>query len=278
MKKTFALISFVPVLLFATLTFDTSHEREAAVLKSFDIDASFINDPVLTEMKKKKRTHNQYHSFFRAMDNGYLFIPKITQILSKSDKLKIKKYKFIMKRKTIIGLIAIVAIATEVMFSGCVEEGGETAKPAGQAEKVTEESKQMELLATAVSGSVMTMTKNWDADAEDDGIVVYPALKDSSGEIVKFEGVELPVDIKVYTTKYTEDFKEVKDRLVYSGTATIDSWKDGNFLFEGGIKIPFEDINTVGSDKDYGWVYTTITLPDGRTIEAVDKLARIKPE
>ena len=183
-----------------------------------------------------------------------------------------------MKRKNIVGLITIVAIVAAAMLIGCVEEGGETAKPVSHAEKVTEESTQTELLATAVSGSVMTMTENWDADAEDDGIVVYPDLKDSSGETVKFEGVELPVDIKIYTTKYTEDFKEVKDRLAYSGTATIDSWKDGNFLFEGDIKIPFEDINTVGSDNDYGWVYATITLPDGKTIEAVEKFARIKPE
>lgn len=183
-----------------------------------------------------------------------------------------------MKRKNMAGLIAIVAISAAVMFAGCVEEGGETAEPTGQAEKITEESKQIELLSTAVSGSVGTMTKNWDADAEDDGIVVYPDLKDSSGETVKFEGVELPVEIKIYTTKYTEDYKEVKDRLVYSGTGTIDSWKDGNFFFEGGIKIPFEDINTVESDEDYGWVYTTITLLDGRTIEARDEFARIKPE
>lgn len=85
MKKIVALISCMPVLLFGTLTFDTSHEREVAVLKSFDIDASFLSDPVLTELKKKKRTHNQYLSFFRAMDNGYMFIPKITRILAQSD-------------------------------------------------------------------------------------------------------------------------------------------------------------------------------------------------
>jgi len=66
--------------------------------------------------------------------------------------------------------------------------------------------------------------------------------------------------------------------LVYSGIGTIDSGKDGNLFFEGGIKIPFEDINTVESDGDYGWVYTTITLPDRRTIEARDEFARIKPE
>jgi hypothetical protein len=109
-----------------------------------------------------------------------------------------------MERKNIAGsdnvkLIAIVAIAAAVMFAWCVEEGGgETAEPPGQAEKITEESKQIELLATAVSGSVDTMTKNWDADAEYEGIVVYPDLKDSSGETVKFEGVELPG--WVYTT------------------------------------------------------------------------------
>jgi len=184
-----------------------------------------------------------------------------------------------MKRKGIIGLIVVIAILAGAMFSGCVEEGGETAKPTDQVETVTEESKQMELLATAVSGSVMTMPKNWDADAEDDGIVVYPDLKDSSGETVQFENIILPVEIKIYTTKFTDDFKEVKDRLVYSGTATIDSWRDGNFMFEGGIKIPFENINTVDSDNDFGIIYTTITLPDGRTIEAKEDFGtRIKTE
>ncbi len=85
MKKIYIFISFFPALLFGALTFDTSHEREVSVLKSFDIDASFLKDPVLTDLKKRKRTHNHYHSFFRAMDNGYMFIPKITRILSKAD-------------------------------------------------------------------------------------------------------------------------------------------------------------------------------------------------
>ena len=210
-----------------------------------------------------------------------------------------------MKRKTIAGLIAIVAIVAAAMFVGCIEQeppmeatrdipaktisptptltSTETpmqkeAEPIEEWEEITEEEKQRELLATAVSGSVWVSPKNWDSDAEDDGIIIYPDLKDNSGETVKFENIELPVKIKIYTTKYTEDFKEVKDRLVYSGTGTINSWEDGNFFFAGGIKVSFEDISSLQSEDDYGWVYATITLPDGRTIEAVDKFARIKQE
>lgn len=194
-----------------------------------------------------------------------------------------------MRIKSITSLIVTMAIIVAVVVAGCVSEegdtaipadqGGESTKPVEQVEKITEEDKQIELLATAVSGSVTTVPKNWDGDAEDDGIVVYPDLKDGSGETVKFEGVELPIEIKIYTTKLTDDFKEVNDRLVYSGTGTIDSWKDGNFFFNGGIKIPFEHINTVASDDDYGAIYTTVTLPDGRTIEAKEDFGvRIKPE
>lgn len=89
----------------------------------------------------------------------------------------------------------------------------------------------------------------------------------------------LPVEVEIYTTTLTPDFKIVKDRLVYTGTATIDSWRDGNFLFGGGIKIPFEDINTVESDEDFGMVYATTTLPDGRKVELKQEFGvSIKPE
>lgn len=84
MRRILSLISFMPLYLSAALTFDTSHEREVAVLHSFDIDADFLKDPVLSELKKKRVTKGHYHSFFKAMDNGYMFIPKITQILAKS--------------------------------------------------------------------------------------------------------------------------------------------------------------------------------------------------
>lgn len=193
---------------------------------------------------------------------------------------------FKMEKQKVLtfGLIVVLVIGI-IFISGCVEEEGEEAAPtkpsegAEVPETITEEEAQTELLATATHGSVMTMTKNWDADAEDDGIIVYPDLKDATGETVKFEGIELPIEIKIYTLKMDENWNEVKDRLVYSGSSTIDSWKDGNFMFEGGIKIPFEDIKAIESDEDYGAIYVTVTLPDGRTIESKEDFGvRIKPE
>jgi len=63
----------------------------------------------------------------------------------------------------------------------------------------------------------MSLGKNWDEDAEEDGIIVYPELKDSREETVEFEGIELKVDIEIWTLKWdTETFKQVTDRLVYS--------------------------------------------------------------
>jgi len=184
-----------------------------------------------------------------------------------------------MRRKNVVGLIALVAIVAAVIFAGCVEEEATIPIPTAQVEKITEESKQKELLATAVSGNVISIPESWDADAEDDGITVYPGLKNESGKSVQFEGIELPVEIKIYTMKYDNDYNEVRDRSVYTGTGIIDSWKDFHPLYGGeSINILFEDIKTVESDDDYGWVYATITLPDGRTVEAVDKGARIKPE
>ena len=174
-----------------------------------------------------------------------------------------------MERKTkVVGLIAVVAIVAVVMFAGCVEEG-ETAKPTDQTE----------LLATAVRSSVYASTESWDADAEDDGIVIYPSLWNKTDNTVRFRDIELPVEIKIYTVKSDDDYNEIKDRLVYDDVVILNTWEEGFISTGYGIKkIPYEDINTIESDDDYGWVYTTITLPDGRKMEAVDKFARIKPE
>jgi len=136
-----------------------------------------------------------------------------------------------------------------------------------------------EILVTVTHGSVSTMSRNWDADAEDDGFIVYPDLKNAEGETVKFEGIELPVKIEVFTVKQDKKWRDIKDRFVYSGAGSINSWEDGNPFFSGsGIKVPYEQIKIKRSDKEYGIVYATVTLPDGRIIEAKDDFVRIKPE
>jgi len=183
-----------------------------------------------------------------------------------------------MKQFFLISILLLGIIA----LAGCDTETGTTAQPSenSQVQEVSNEEVQAEILATATHASVDSSGgKNWDADLEDDGVIIYPELKDANDETVKFEGVELPVDIEIWTTKMDDSFKEVKDRMVYSGSGTIDSWKDGNFMFDGGIKISFDDIKAVESDSDYGALFVKIHTPDGQVFEAKDTMGiRIKPE
>jgi hypothetical protein len=140
----------------------------------------------------------------------------------------------------------------------------------------TDKQIQEELLKTVKKGSVMTTSKNWDETSQDDGIVVYPDLQDAEGQTVKFENYPLDVAVEIWTTKFDDSYNQVKDRLVYSGTSSIDSWKDANFLFEGGIRVPFSAIKSTSSDSKYGRLYAKVVLPDGRTIEMKTDSAELK--
>ena len=49
-------------------------------------------------------------------------------------------------------------------------------------------------------------------------------------------------------------------------------------MFNGGIKIPFEDIKAVQSDEKYGQLIIKIHTPNGKTFEAKSDMAQLKPE
>lgn len=76
------LILLAPYALFATLTFSTNNNKDVELLKTFDIDSSFLYDEKLNEMKSSERARYQYKHFFQAMDNAYIFIPRIKEILN----------------------------------------------------------------------------------------------------------------------------------------------------------------------------------------------------
>lgn len=81
-----------------------------------------------------------------------------------------------------------------------------------------------------------------------------------------------------YILKY-KDGKPIKGRLIYMGSAALTSWKDGNPFLSGGIRIPFEDIETIETDPEWGIIYVKVHLPDDRVIEAKQDFGvRIKPE
>ncbi|MCW8895145.1 lytic transglycosylase domain-containing protein [Sulfurimonas sp.] len=79
------LLIFLPVLVSASLTFDTNHNKEVSILESFDIEASFLYDPILNQMKNSNKTIYKDKRFFKAMDDAYLFIPAIKNILAQNN-------------------------------------------------------------------------------------------------------------------------------------------------------------------------------------------------
>ena len=80
MKILLALLA--PYALFAALTFSTNNNKDVELLKTFDIDSSFLYDEKLNEMKSSERARYQYKHFFEAMDKAYIFIPRIKEILN----------------------------------------------------------------------------------------------------------------------------------------------------------------------------------------------------
>ncbi len=77
--------------------------------------------------------------------------------------------------KKIIPLVILVILV--VAFAGCAEkEAPKYAKSSGTVGEIKVSEEQLELLKTVTHAEVWTFTKNWDEDAEDDGLVVYISL------------------------------------------------------------------------------------------------------
>jgi len=84
MYRYFFILLF-PLVLLANLTYESNYKKELALLDSFDIEPSFLYDPIMNDMKTKNSSINKSRHFFRAMDNAYTFIPAIKNTLRKYD-------------------------------------------------------------------------------------------------------------------------------------------------------------------------------------------------
>jgi len=72
-----------PMLVYASLTYESNYSKELALLESFDIKPSFLYDKTMNKMRKNNSTRNRNRLFFKTMDDAYLFIPSIKNILTK---------------------------------------------------------------------------------------------------------------------------------------------------------------------------------------------------
>ncbi len=85
MRLKYILLFLIPLALFANLRYESNHNKELEILESFDIEASFLHDPMMNEIRNKKTHLSKNKQFFSAMDNAYIFIPAIKSILNKNN-------------------------------------------------------------------------------------------------------------------------------------------------------------------------------------------------
>lgn len=71
--------------LFAVLNFESNHAKEIKLLRTFDINPSFLNDSRLNIISEQKRTLSKNRYFFKTMSEAYIFIPLVKQIISDAD-------------------------------------------------------------------------------------------------------------------------------------------------------------------------------------------------
>jgi len=124
--------------------------------------------------------------------------------------------------------------------------------------------------------SASTIPAHWSSGANYDGITIHPALRDNADTTVTWSEATLPVDIQIYTTKFDNNYKEVKDKLVFQGTGQITSWTEGNMFMGGGIRVPYSSMQ-VPAGVQYGWAIITVHTPDGKTYADTDKFTSLSP-
>lgn len=81
----YLLLLITPFILLANLRYESNHNNELKILESFDIEASFLNDPIMNEVKNNRVSITRNQQFFSAMNNAYIFIPAVKSILNENN-------------------------------------------------------------------------------------------------------------------------------------------------------------------------------------------------
>lgn len=72
----------LPIMLSANLIYTSNQTKDVAVLESFDIEASFLYDQTMSEMRNSDYSLSKEQQFFQAMEDAYIFIPVIKKIIA----------------------------------------------------------------------------------------------------------------------------------------------------------------------------------------------------
>ena len=79
----YLLILLFPLFLSANLTYQSNSKKELALLSSFDIEPTFMYDPIMNDMRRKNSSLQKSRHFFHTMKDAYIFIPAIKSTLTK---------------------------------------------------------------------------------------------------------------------------------------------------------------------------------------------------
>lgn len=118
---------------------------------------------------------------------------------------------------------------------------------------------------------VVAHSHDWDTDAEDDGIRVWINVLDENENIVLYTNADMPVKMEIYSTE-NKTYPWEPARLIYSGTTVLRNWYNDAFVTGAiGVKdIVWDDISEplASEQQEYGLMYATVTLPNGRDFSA----------
>ena len=81
----FIFLLILPFTLVANLNYAFNHNKEIELLDAFDIEASFLFDPIVNKLRNSNKAIYKNKHFFRAMDDAFIYIPTIKNILTKYD-------------------------------------------------------------------------------------------------------------------------------------------------------------------------------------------------
>lgn len=81
----FLILFIFPFLLVANLSVPTNHTKELAILEAFDIEPSFLYDPIMNDMLESISSKNKSWYYFKAMSDADLYIPVVKNLLAQNN-------------------------------------------------------------------------------------------------------------------------------------------------------------------------------------------------
>lgn len=172
--------------------------------------------------------------------------------------------------------LAIVGLIGIILLSGCTDSRKTYSGDSGSAQTTTQDDAQAETApeneVQAVS-IVLALAKNWDADAEADGVEITFKTEDKDGSLVKAEGV---INAKLYSTVTDyETFSKIKSNLIkeWAGVEIKEDsygWMGADVRLEyGGVELPEDRYAT-------GWLELTFITKDGKEFNTQDDSVFLK--